>query len=71
MRGLFYKLVSLNGEVQSVDEVRHAIVIGKGKSDRKFLALVTVVKVFISHLRDLNTCKDVDTLYGVLEKNIY
>lgn len=53
-----------------MDEVAHAIRLGKKKSDREMLALVTVVSTFVGHLRDWETWKDVDALYKVLEMEI-
>ena len=58
---------SFSGEIQPVDEVRHALRKGKTKTDRDLLALVQQVRKFCWQLKDWEKCKELDRLYGVLE----
>ena len=58
---------SFSGEIQPVDEVRHALRKNKTKTDRDLLALVQQVRKFCWQLKDWEKCKELDRLYGVLE----
>ena len=58
---------SFSGEIQPVDEVRHALKKAKTKTDRDLLALVQQVRKFCWQLKDWEKCKELDNLYGILE----
>lgn len=61
---------SFSGEIQPVDEVRHAVNKQKQKTDRDLLALVQQARTFCWQLKDWERCRQLDELYGVLEDKI-
>ncbi|KAF8455765.1 hypothetical protein BGX38DRAFT_1166804 [Terfezia claveryi] len=61
---------SFSGEIQPVDEVRHAVNKHKQKADRDLLALVQQARTFCWQLKDWERCRQLDELYGVLEDKI-
>ena len=61
---------SFSGEIQPVDEVRHAVNKGKQKTDRDLLALVQQARTFCWQLKDWERCRQLDELYGLLEDRI-
>ncbi|KAI5808219.1 hypothetical protein DFH27DRAFT_522870 [Peziza echinospora] len=63
-------LVSFSGEIQPVDEVRHAVRKGKVKTDRDLLALVQQARKFCWQLRDWAKCRELDQLYEVVEGRV-
>lgn len=64
------RLESFNGDILPVDEIQHAFKKEKVKSDRDLLALIQLTRNFCWQLKDWDKCKDLDDLYGVLEKTI-
>ncbi|KAF3904537.1 hypothetical protein ABW21_db0201232 [Orbilia brochopaga] len=60
-------LESFKGEIQPVDEVRHALVKEKTKSDRAFLAVIEAVRTFVKQLKDWERCEMVDAVYDEVE----
>lgn len=69
-REMVSRLESFSGEIQPVDEVRHAHVKNKEKSDRDLLALVQTTRCFCWQLRDWEKCEQLDDLYGVIKEII-
>lgn len=69
-REMVSRIESFNGEIQPVDEVRHACSKRKWKSDRDLLALVQVTRTFCWQLRDWERCRDLDRFYEVVEQYI-
>ncbi|KAI5796593.1 hypothetical protein EDC01DRAFT_651989 [Geopyxis carbonaria] len=69
-RNMVSRIESFNGEIQPVDEVRHAFSKNKQKSDRDLLALVQTTRVFCWQLRDWDKCQDLDDLYTTIEQRI-
>ena len=69
-REMVSRLESFSGEIQPVDEVRHAHVKNKEKSDRDLLALVQATRCFCWQLRDWDKCEQLDDLYGVIKDDI-
>jgi len=69
-RSMVSHLESFNGEIQPVDEVRHACSKKKEKSDRDLLALVQATRCFCWQLRDWEKCEQLDDLYGTIEARI-
>ncbi|KAF8426189.1 hypothetical protein EV426DRAFT_704118 [Tirmania nivea] len=61
---------SFSGEIQPVDEVRHAVNKKKQKTDRGLLALVQQARTFCWQLKDWERCMQLDELYGLLEDKI-
>jgi len=61
---------SFSGEIQPVDEVRHAVNKHKQKTDRDLLALVQQARKFCWQLKDWERCRQLDELYGLLEDKI-
>lgn len=70
LRNMVSRLESFNGEIQPVDEVRHAYSKKKEKSDRDVLALVQVTRCFCWQLRDWEKCSQLDDLYETVEARI-
>ncbi|KAJ6258704.1 hypothetical protein Dda_6754 [Drechslerella dactyloides] len=60
-------LESFKGEIQPVDEVRHALAKEKTKSDRAFLAVIEAVRTFVKQLKDWERCEMVDAVYDEVE----
>jgi hypothetical protein len=69
-RDMVSRLESFNGEIQPVDEVRHACSKNKEKSDRDLLALVQTTRCFCWQLRDWEKCGLLDELYGSIEEEL-
>ncbi|KAF8246040.1 hypothetical protein K440DRAFT_662383 [Wilcoxina mikolae CBS 423.85] len=69
-REMVSRIESFNGEIQPVDEVRHACSKNKEKSDRDLLALVQITRCFCWQLRDWEKCEQLDDLYGTIEEAI-
>ena len=69
-RAAVARLESFCGEIQPVDEVRHAAAKRKRKSDRDLLALVQAARVFCWQLRDWPRCEQLDELYAAIEEDI-
>lgn len=69
-REMVSRIESFNGEIQPVDEVRHAYSKNKEKSDRDLLALVQITRCFCWQLRDWEKCEQLDDLYGTIEETI-
>ncbi|KAF8467845.1 hypothetical protein BDZ91DRAFT_762635 [Kalaharituber pfeilii] len=61
---------SFSGEIQPVDEVRHAVHKRKLMSDRDLLALVQQARKFCWQLKDWDRCRTLDELYEILENAI-
>ena len=61
---------SFSGEIQPVDEVRHAVNKQKEKTDRDLLALVQAARRFCWQLKDWERCRQLDDLYTLLEDAI-
>ncbi|KAK6338004.1 hypothetical protein TWF696_001475 [Orbilia brochopaga] len=68
---MVYCLESFKGEIQPVDEVRHALVKEKTKSDRAFLAVIEAVRTFVKQLKDWQRCEMVDAVYDEVEGLIF
>jgi hypothetical protein len=64
------RIESFNGEIQPVDEVRHAFTKDKVKGDRDLLALVQMTRIFTWQLKDWTRCGYLDELYTTLEIKI-
>ncbi|EWC44890.1 hypothetical protein DRE_00949 [Drechslerella stenobrocha 248] len=58
---------SFKGEIQPVDEVHHALVKGKTKSDRALLAVIEAARTFVKQLKDWEMCEMVDSVYNEVE----
>ncbi|KAF3923140.1 hypothetical protein ABW20_dc0107823 [Dactylellina cionopaga] len=67
---MVYSHESFKGEIQPVDEVRHALVKEKVKSDRALLALIEAARTFVKQLKDWERCGMVDTIYEEIESII-
>lgn len=61
---------SFKGEIQPVDEVRHALVKEKVKCDRALLALIWAARIFVDQLMDQERCDFIDGLYDEVERAI-
>ncbi|KAF3914606.1 hypothetical protein AA313_de0200550 [Arthrobotrys entomopaga] len=64
---MVYSLESFKGEIQPVDEVRHALMKEKVKSDRALLALIEAARTFVKQLKDWERCEIIDGIYEEIE----
>ncbi|KAF3933966.1 hypothetical protein ABW19_dt0208164 [Dactylella cylindrospora] len=64
---MVYSLESFKGEIQPVDEVRHALMKEKVKNDRSLLALIEAARTFVKQLKDWDRCEMIDGVYEEVE----